>query len=212
MVLAQRGAALGKIATIATEGQPFAVRFAAAVVAGGTASELSGGKFANGATTAAFGYLFSQAMAGASQRDPGRALTSDEVDAARSAFGDKIDYDKVRIINGKYVFFQGSGYVMAPDGKIYWPGECGNLAACQGGRNVGTFVHEMTHVMQSQHGVNVLLNGFFLQAAHFLSFGLYNPYSFTYDSSRSFKSYNIEQQGDIARGIYFGRYPNNIDY
>jgi hypothetical protein len=33
-----------------------------------------------------------------------------------------------------------------------------------------------------------------------------------YNAGRAFSSYNIEQQGEIARGIYFGRYSNNIDY
>lgn len=123
-----------------------------------------------------------------------------------------MDYSRVRVVDGKYVFFQGNGYVMAPNGNIYWPGECGNLATCGGGAYAGTFIQEMTHVMQHQHGVNVLGQGFLLQAGHRLSFGLYDPYSFTYDPSRTFSSYNIEQQGDIARGIYYGRYPNNIDY
>ncbi|MFY9314849.1 MAG: RHS repeat-associated core domain-containing protein [Burkholderiales bacterium] len=48
-------AVAGKFATNFTERNPIA-----AVVAGGTASVLGGGKFANGATTAAFGYLFNQ--------------------------------------------------------------------------------------------------------------------------------------------------------
>jgi len=53
-----RGAAsavVGKAATNYTQGNPIA-----AVVAGGTASVIGGGKFENGATTAAFGYLFNQ--------------------------------------------------------------------------------------------------------------------------------------------------------
>jgi hypothetical protein len=86
------------------------------------------------------------------------------------------------------------------------------LATCSGGANAGTFIHEMTHVMQYQNGVAVLGEGFGLQTAKIMSLGIYDPYKFTYDPSRSFRSYNIEQQGDIARGIYYGRYPNNIDY
>jgi hypothetical protein len=142
----------------------------------------------------------------------GRGLTTDEIAEAKGVFGDKIDYSKVRIIDGKYFPFQGRDYVIAPNGNIYWPGECGNLASCGGPGTAGTFIHEMTHVMQHQQGVNVLVNGFFLQAAKFLTFGLYDPYKFTYDSSRSFSSYNIEQQGDYAREIYFNRLPNKIDY
>lgn len=101
---------------------------------------------------------------------------------------------------------------MTPNGNIFWPGECGNLASCGGIGTAGFYIHEMTHVLQYQSGVNVLLRGAALQSAYYGSFKLYNPYAFTYDSSRAFSSYNIEQQGDIAKGIYFGRYPNNIDY
>jgi len=182
-----------------------------AAIAGGTASVIGGGKFANGATTAAFSYLF--ANAAASSRDPaGRALTTDEISAAKSVFGDKIDYSQVRIIDGKFVLWQGEGYAMAPDGNIYWPGECGNLASCSGTGTASTFVHEMTHVLQNQNGINVLGRGLVLQSTKFLSFGLYNPYKFTYDANRSFSSYNIEQQGRISEGIYRGIYPSNIDY
>lgn len=46
-------AVAGKLGTVVSDGNPVA-----AIVAGGTASVVSGGKFANGAVTAAFGYLF----------------------------------------------------------------------------------------------------------------------------------------------------------
>ncbi len=180
-------------------------------IVGGIAAEIGGGKFSNGALTAAYGYLFSEASR-ASSGSPGREPTTDEVNAAKSVFGDRIDYSRVRIVDGKYVFFQGSGYAMSPNGNVYWPGECGNLATCGGADTASVFIHEMTHVMQYQNGVNVLGQGFLLQAGKFLSFGLYDPYSFTYDPSRAFSSYNIEQQGRLAQGIYSGIYPNNIDY
>jgi hypothetical protein len=151
-------------------------------------------------------------LAHAASGPPGRALTANEVTEAQSVFGGRIDYSKVRIADGKYVFTQGSGYVMAPDGNIYWPAGCSDLATCGGGSSAGTFIHEMTHVMQHQHGVNVLGQGFLLQAGKFLGFGLHNPYSLNYDPSRSFRSYNIEQQGVIAEGIYSGLYRNNINY
>lgn len=142
----------------------------------------------------------------------GRPLTANEVIEAKTVFGDRIDYSQVRVIDGKYVFTQTSNYVMSPDGNIYWPDACSGLATCNGGASLGTFIHEMTHVMQYQHGVNVLGQGFRLQAGKFLSLGIYDPYKFTYDPSRAFSSYNIKQQGDFARGIYYGRYPNKIDY
>ncbi|WP_338616179.1 RHS repeat-associated core domain-containing protein [Pigmentiphaga sp. CHJ604] len=61
-----RGAAsavAGKLVTIHTpEGWNDYQRFAAAVATGGTVSVIGGGQFANGAITAAYGYLFNQVM------------------------------------------------------------------------------------------------------------------------------------------------------
>ena len=183
---------------------------AASAVVGGTATVLGGGKFGNGAVTGAFSYLFSQATQ-ASREPPGRALTRNEVAAAEGVFGNKIVYQRVRIVDAKFVPWQADGYVMAPDGNIYWPGECGDLATCGGERVAEVFIHEMTHVLQVQHGVSVLARGLFLQAGKFLSGYLYDPYSI-HNPREPFSSYNIEQQGKIAEGIYDGVYPNNIDY
>ena len=136
-----------------------------------------------------------------------RKLTKEEITEARKVFGDEIDYSKVHVIDAKYFFLQGKEFVMAPDGNLYWPGECGNLVLC--GKN-GLFIHEMTHVMQYQKGINVLFKSLLLQAARLLSFGLYNPYEFDYDPDRAFDSYNLEQQGEYAREIYSGKLPNTI--
>ncbi|MDE2047253.1 MAG: hypothetical protein KGJ44_02490 [Betaproteobacteria bacterium] len=60
-----RGAAsavVGKFATNMSENVHPAGRFAIATIAGGTASVITGGKFENGARTAAFGYLFNYCL------------------------------------------------------------------------------------------------------------------------------------------------------
>lgn len=190
---------------------------AAAPVAGASAAAISGADPGVGALIAAATAAFSLGVKDfiSGQRSnpvSGRALTSDEMAEARFVFGRKINYSGVRIFNEKYFFLQGSNYQMSPDGNIYWPNECGNLAVCGGGPIAKNFIHEMTHVLQHQHGVNVLWQGFILQAAKYLSLTMYDPYSYTYDPNRSFRSYNIEQQGSIAEGIYLNRHPNNIDY
>lgn len=142
----------------------------------------------------------------------GRPLVSDEINAAKTVYDDKIDYSSVRVVDGKYIFTQGSNYAVTPNGNIYFPEDCGNLVSCGAGQYEGLFIHEMMHVLQYQSGVNVLERGLLLQAGKFLSFGLYNPYKYNYSPSRKFSSYNIEQQGDIAVQIFYGVYPNNIDY
>jgi RHS repeat-associated protein len=60
-----RGAAsqvISKWVTVETDRWHPAAQMAAATVAGGTTSVITGGKFANGAQTAAFGYLFNAAL------------------------------------------------------------------------------------------------------------------------------------------------------
>jgi hypothetical protein len=49
---------ISKWVTLRTETWSPAGQFAAATIAGGTTSAITGGKFATGAQTAAFGYLF----------------------------------------------------------------------------------------------------------------------------------------------------------
>ena len=55
------------------------------------------------------------------------------------------------------------------------------------------FVHEMTHVLQYQSGVDVFWRGLLLQVGKYASFKMYNPYHYNYDPNRKFSSYNIEQ-------------------
>ncbi|UVT16491.1 MAG: RHS repeat-associated core domain-containing protein [Nitrospira sp.] len=191
---------------------------AAAPAAGAAGAAISGADPGMGAAiaaaTAAFalGVQYVQWRASVLLNTQRRALTSNEIGTARSVFGSRINYSKVNISNAKYFFLQGNDFAMAPDGNIYWPGSCSDLASCDFGSHVGTFIHEMTHAMQHQHGINVLLQGFILQAAKYLSLTMYDPYSFTYDPAKPFSAYNIEQQGDIAVEIYYKTYPNNIDY
>ncbi len=57
------GGAAGELGGLALEEQ-----FVVASVAGGTASSLPGGKFANGALTSAFGFVFNQVQHRAAQK------------------------------------------------------------------------------------------------------------------------------------------------
>jgi RHS repeat-associated protein len=141
----------------------------------------------------------------------GRALTGREVSEAKTVFDDKISYDPVRVINDKYVPWQSSNIAVTPNGNIYYPRAPADFVLA-GGAMVQLFIHEMTHVMQYQHGVDVLGKGLLLQTAYYGSLGAYNPYHYNYNPNRAFSSYNIEQQGDIASRIYTRELPNNIDY
>ncbi len=125
-------------------------------------------------------------------------------------FGDRIDYDRVRVVDGCYLPGQQHRWIMAPDGNIYWPGECGELAQHGEAAVRDTFIHEMTHVWQHQTGQSVRLRGFFLHAARILSLGFYDPYAWRSSTGRPFASYNLEQQAELAVEIYHGRRENDI--
>jgi hypothetical protein len=141
-----------------------------------------------------------------------RALCEDEIIAARRVFGQRIDYTQVRVVNGRYGWLHHPRYVVCPNGRIYWPHECGNLASGDQGRHLRRFIHEMAHVLQHQHGVPVLRKGLLLHAARVLSLGRYDPYQYEYLEGKPFSRYNIEQQAQIAVGIFDGSHPDIIDY
>ncbi len=158
----------------------------------------------------AYQNLQSANMARAGSSEKGRSLTGRETNEARGVFHQKIKYDPVRVVAGKYVPWQPNNIAITPDNRIFWPKAPGDLV--EAGLQ-DRFIHEMTHVMQHQHGVNVVASGLFLQAAYRLSFHRYDPYhNYRYDPNRAFSSYNIEAQGNMAVDIYHHFQPNNIDY
>jgi hypothetical protein len=142
----------------------------------------------------------------------GRKLTPAEIHEARKVFGNRIDYHRPRIIPVRHRLALRSNQVLAPDGNIYWADAPENLADETQIPRLATFIHEMAHVMQFQCGVSVLVRGCVLHALRICSGGRFNPYGYRFDDARSYRSYNIEQQAEIAVGIYFGWYPNVIDY
>ena len=71
-------------------------------------------------------------------------------------------------------------------------------------------ISKLSHIYQHQRHVNVLLRGAILQSAMYLTFGKYNPYRYRFIEGKAYFSYNIEQQGDIAKDIYLNRIENII--
>ncbi|MGU1153020.1 DUF2345 domain-containing protein, partial [Pseudomonas aeruginosa] len=134
--------------------------------------------------------------------EAGRALSEGEISLAKGVFGDSIDYSTVRLRDEDYVPWQGKDYVMAPNGHIYFGEELRGVAdwSLESLQRQGLFIHEMTHVWQHQHGVNVLLVGAYQQARQFL---LGDQYAYRLEPGKTLKDYNIEQQGDIVRDYFF---------
>lgn len=80
-------------------------------------------------------------------------MTAGEVTLARSIFGEAIDYTKVSIRRRKWAFFQPKNVTMAPRGHIHFhplgSAYCDDFAFAPLQRQAH-FIHEMTHVWQTQ--------------------------------------------------------------
>ncbi len=126
-----------------------------------------------------------------------RLLTAGEVALARSVFGDRIDYARVRIARRKWAFFQPRETVMAPTGSIHFHPRgtryrddfaTGNLG------DQGLFVHEMVHVWQHQKGILLPL------ARH-----PFCRYDYAIRPGQPLHRYGIEQQAEIVRHAFLLR-------
>ena len=128
-----------------------------------------------------------------------RALTAGEIEIARSMFGDAIDYAQVRLHKAKWWPFHPRNAAMAPMGHIYFhPGGgvwSDDFAREPIGRQ-GFFIHEMTHVWQTQ-----AKGKFYLPLMR-------HPFCrYRYDlvPGRPFDRYGLEQQAEIVRHRFLER-------
>lgn len=140
-----------------------------------------------------------------------RGLTSGEIEMARPVFGHLIDYAKIKIFNIPYLPWQPANIFMAPNGNLFVHQKYfrADYSTCSISLQ-GIFIHELAHILQFQQHTNVIVKGAILQAGYYLSFKHYNPYQYQLIQGKAFSSYNIEQQGNIARDIFLNRIPNII--
>jgi hypothetical protein len=126
-----------------------------------------------------------------------RFLTPTETELARSAFGDAIDYARVRIANRKWIFFQPRQTTMAPMGNIHFHPAgglyCDDFAGAPA-QAQGLFVHEMVHVWQHQKGIFLPLR------RH-----PFCRYAYALKPGRCFEQYGLEQQAEIVRHAFLLR-------
>jgi hypothetical protein len=122
-----------------------------------------------------------------------RPLTAGEIAIARSVFGDAIDHGKVRLVRRKWWPFQPRNTVMAPTGNIHfhphdelWSEDFAKEPL----HRQGLFVHEMTHVWQTQ-----TRGRFYLP----LMRHPFCRYRYQLEDGRPFSWYGLEQQAEIVR-------------
>ena len=122
-----------------------------------------------------------------------RHLTSGEIELARSIFGEAIDYDSVRLVRRKWWPFQPKGIVMAPTGNIHFHPDSPLWSEDYSKERLslqGLFIHEMTHVWQTQ-----TRGRFYLP----LMRHPFCRYTYQLSEDRSFARYGLEQQAEIVR-------------
>ena len=127
-----------------------------------------------------------------------RPLTPDEITLARSVFGDAIDYARVRLVRRRWWPFQPKGVVMAPTGNIHFHPDSEQWSedfAHEPLSAQGMFIHEMTHVWQSQTRGRFYLP---LMRHPFCRYG------YELRPDRPFDRYGLEQQAEIARHAFLG--------
>jgi len=125
-----------------------------------------------------------------------RGLTPGEIALAQSVFRDSIDYSKVRLFRRKWWPFHPRNAAMAPMGDIYFHPEGGVWSddfSKEGLARQGFFIHEMTHVWQTQAKGRFYLP---LMRHPFCKYG------YELRPGRDFSRYGLEQQAEIVRHIF----------
>jgi hypothetical protein len=125
-----------------------------------------------------------------------RPLTPGEIALARSVFGDAIDYSRVRLVKGKWWPFHPRNAAMAPMGDIYFHPENHVFSDDFSKEPLGRqafFIHEMTHVWQTQKG-----GRFYLP----LMRHPFCRYDYELKPGKPFSRYGLEQQAEIVAHVF----------
>ena len=112
---------------------------------------------------------------------------------AQSIFANAIDYSKVRLIEGKWWPLHPRGAAMAPMGNVWFHPVGGGWSEDFSKEPLslqGFFIHEITHVWQSQ------------RRGRFYLVLMRHPfcrYRYVLERGKPFDSYGLEQQAEIVR-------------
>lgn len=121
-----------------------------------------------------------------------RPLTDAERALVRGMFRDAIDPDPVRIRHWRWWPLQPRNVIMAPMGHLHCPPGDGPWSDCFAQTALRTqafFLHEMTHVLQSQQRGRWYLP---------LMRHPFCRYDYVIEPGRLFEGYGIEQQAEIV--------------
>ena len=111
-------------------------------------------------------------------------------------FRDAIDYSKVQLIRRKWWPLQPKDTVMAPTGNLHFHPESRLWSEDFGKEPLwkqALFIHEMTHVWQSQTRGRLFLP---------LIRHPFCKYAYTVQDGRPFERYGVEQQAEIVAHLF----------
>jgi hypothetical protein len=127
--------------------------------------------------------------------DSRRHLTAAEINAVSVVFGSSINYNNV-ILEDDWMMSLGfdKSYARTTPGEINFPP--GTISDNK--LNNGWLVHEMAHIWQYNAGLSILTTGYHAIKGNY-DYGGEERLREVADSGGSLKSFNTEQQADIAR-------------
>ena len=123
-----------------------------------------------------------------------RPLTVGEIDLSQSVFGSSIDYRPVRIVLGKWAFFQPRDVVMSPSGSMHFHPQGTAYRDDFSHTDLGTqglFIHEMVHIWQHQKGIFLPLRRV-----------PWARYDYAVKPGWALPRYGLEQQAEIVRHAF----------
>lgn len=131
-----------------------------------------------------------------------RNLTAIEEQEARSIFGNKIDYQRVRIDEASFIAWMRaklkrcSGMGVSTFHTINFSRK---LNTAPGNADMKWLIHELTHVAQMEHtGSQYLVEAFLAQIGE--------GYTYRLGAKKHFREYNREQQASIVADYYIARF------
>lgn len=128
----------------------------------------------------------------------GRSLTAGEITMATTIYKTEINYATPQVFNEKWAFFQPDDRAMSPNGNIYYAPASTNYHADFSAAGVplghrATFIHELGHVWQHQHGQWVTVRGAFERDYDYLPI----------TADTNFDDLGIEGQAQLLRDYYY---------
>ena len=132
-----------------------------------------------------------------------RPLTAGEIALLRSVFGNYLDLRGLRLGNGP-LFPGGKDNSMTPRYTPWFPSDKYSEDFSKEPSRKHHFIHEMTHVLQSQNGNWNWLDGPYHWGKNFGTYKLAYPYDHD-DLGKPLYHFNFEQQADIVADYFTGR-------